>query len=452
MSASATAYSREDEERARLALRRSRRGAGEGGAPTFRGAVAALHRSTDHEIIVAGPAETGKTFGTLWHLDQVLRTNPRAQGALVRKVAADIGPTVLRTYERVVAMSGSGAQPYGGNAPQWFDYPNDARLYLGGMDRPGKVLSGERDIIYANQAEELASEDWQTLTTRATGRGAVVAHPQVIGDCNPGPAHHWIKQRPSLRVLESRHEDNPTLFDADGQITPQGVRTLAVLDALEGVLKERLRYGRWVSAEGAVYAFDVRVHVCAPFVIPPEWPRLRGIDFGFNNPFVCLWGALDPDGRLIIYRQWYKSGMIVEDHARTIVRASTGERIAMTVADHDAEDRATLARHGVVTMPAWKAIGAGIQAVQQRLRVAGDGRPRLYVMDGSLVERDEALAAQRQPVSLEQEFDAYVWPKGQDGKPQREIPVDMYNHAMDALRYMVAQIDLRGGLGGSLFR
>ncbi|MBP7570789.1 MAG: terminase [Acidobacteria bacterium] len=420
--------------------------------PVFRGAVAELHASTDHELMVAGPAETGKTFGTLWHLDRVLRENPRAQGAMVRKVAADIGPTVLRTYERVIAMSGSGATPYGGNSPQWFDYPNGARLYLGGMDRPGKVLSGERDIIYVNQAEELAAEDWQTLTTRATGRGAVVTHPQVIGDCNPGPAHHWIKHRPSLRVLESRHEDNPSLFDDAGQITDQGRRTLAVLDALEGVLRERLRFGRWVSAEGTVYAFDERRHMVDPFVIPPEWPRYRTIDFGFNNPFVCLWAAGDPDGRLYIYRQWYMSGVIVEDHARRIVAESQGERIAMTTADHDAEDRATLERHGVHTLPAYKPISVGIQAVATRLRPAGDGRPRLFVVRGSLLARDEGLAKKRQPVNTEQEFDAYVWPKDQSGRSLKEVPVDAYNHALDALRYLVVQLDLRGGAGGSLFR
>lgn len=438
------------EQRARLLAEHAR--ASGAGTPTWRGAAAELHRATDHEIMVAGPAETGKTFATLWHLDAVLSRHPGAQGALVRKVAADIAPTVLRTYLRVIAMSGSGATPYGGNAPQWFDYPNGARLYLGGMDRPGRVLSGERDIIYVNQAEELHAEDWQTLTTRATGRGAVVAHPQVIGDCNPGPAHHWIKHRPTLRILESRHEDNPTLFDDAGQITDQGRRTLSVLDALEGVLRERLRFGRWVSAEGAVYSFDPRLHLVEPFAIPAAWPRLRAIDFGFSNPFVCLWAALDPDGRIYIYRQWYKSGMIVEDHARRIVAESAGERIAMTVADHDAEDRATLERHGVHTFPAYKAISAGIQAVQQRLRVAGDGRPRLFVVRDSLLARDEPLAAKRQPISIEQEFDAYVWPKDQAGRTMKEIPVDLYNHAMDALRYLVAQIDLRGGIGGGLFR
>jgi hypothetical protein len=207
------------------------------------------------------------------------------------------------------------------------------------------------------------------------------------------------------------------------------------------VLRERLRFGRWVSAEGAVYAFDARLHLVDPFPIPAAWPRYRAIDFGYSNPFVCLWAATDPDGRIYVYRQWYKSGMLVEDHARRIVRADKGERITATVADHDAEDRATLERHGVKTIAATKAISPGIQAVQQRLRVAGDGKPRLYVLRDSLLERDEALAAKRQPVSVEQEFDAYTWPKDQSGRPVKEEPVDLYNHAMDALRYLVAYLD-----------
>jgi phage terminase large subunit len=102
------------------------------------------------------------------------------------------------------------------------------------MDRPGKVLSGERDGIYVNQAEELTLEDWETLTTRTTGRGAVTDVPMLFGDCNPGPPSHWILNRPSLDVLSSSHEDNPTLYDAAGQITDQGRRSMAILDALSG--------------------------------------------------------------------------------------------------------------------------------------------------------------------------------------------------------------------------
>lgn len=427
--------------------------------PVFRGAVAELHRATDHEIMVAGPAETGKTFGTLWHLDTVLRRSPRAQGAMVRKVASDIGPTVLRTYLRVVGMSGSGATAYGGNSPQWFDYPNGARLYIGGMDRPGKVLSGERDIIYVNQAEELTGDDWQTLTTRATGRGAVVDHPQVIGDCNPGAPHHWILQRPSLRVLHSRHADNPTLYDDAGGLTEQGKRTMAVLENLTGVLRLRLYLGQWVSAEGMVYdLFDRATHLIDPFPIPASWMRIRSIDFGYTNPFVCQWWALDGDGRMYLYREIYMTGRTIKRHAETIRAVEQWhlpdgadnpdrERITLSVADHDAEDRATLAEERIGTHAAEKAVSRGIQKVQERLVVAGDGRPRLFIFRNALVERDQTLVEKKRPTCTAEEFESYVWPKGQDGRPVKEMPVKEFDHGMDALRYAVMRLD--GSRGNS---
>lgn len=428
------------------AVKRRREQKARTGAPVFRGAALEAQHIINHEWMLAGPAETGKTFAALWRLDTLLRTTPRSNYALVRKVAADIAPTVLRTYTRVIALSGSRAAPYGGNKPEWYDYPNGARLWIGGMDRPGKVLSGERDGIFVNQAEELTVEDWETLTTRVTGRGAVTETPMIFGDCNPGPPTHWIINRPSLRVLYSRHEDNPTLFDEHGALTEQGQRTMGILDALTGVRYRRLRLGQWAAVEGAVYEeFDRAVHLIKRFEIPKEWRRIRVIDFGYSNPFVCHWWAIDHDGRMYLYREIYMSQRLVEDHAEQIKAHSKAERTEATVADHDAEDRATLERHGVRTVAAQKAISPGIQAVQARLRRAGDGKPRLFVLRDSLVARDERLADEKKPWCTEQEFDSYVWPKGQDGKPVKEIPVDVDNHGMDTMRYAVAYID---GLGG----
>ena len=45
------------------------------------------------------------------------------------------------------------------------------------------------------------------------------------------------------------------------------------------------------------------------------------------------------------------------------------------------------------------------------------------------------------PHSTLDEFGAYSWPKGQDGKPVKETPVDMFNHGLDALRYAVIYVD-----------
>ena len=40
------------------------------------------------------------------------------------------------------------------------------------------------------------------------------------------------------------------------------------------------------------------VHVVDPFDIPTDWSRYLSIDFGYTNPFVAQWWALDHDGRL----------------------------------------------------------------------------------------------------------------------------------------------------------
>jgi hypothetical protein len=366
--------------------------------------------TTAREWMLAGPAETGKTFAALWRLDSLLASTPHAQAVIARKIRTSINSTALVTFRRVSRLSGSGAAAYGGERPDWYDYPNGSRLWVAGMDDAQKVLSSERDFIYVNQAEELSLSDWETLTTRVTGRGAVTATPMLFGDCNPGPPHHWIKNRPSLAILESRHEDNPT---------------------------------RWVSAEGTVYQFEPAVHVVEPFPIPRHWTRFRSVDFGYSNPFVCQFWTVDDDGRMYLYREIYRSGRIVADHARQIRQLTGDERIAATIADHDREDRETLHRCGIHTLPADKAIAPGIQAVEQRLVVQPDGKPRLMLFRGALVERDEELAEKKLPVCTEQEFDVYAWPKGADGKPNKEVPVDLHNHSMDALRYAVRWADAR---------
>lgn len=424
-----------------------------------RGGVAQLWRSRVHEVILSGPAETGKTFGCLHKLDALLWKYSGAQAVMIRKTLTSLYLSCFQTYKKIIGADRYGAGTrasripdctirfYGGEKPEWADYPNGSRLFFAGMDNPQKALSSERDFIYINQAEELALDDWETLTTRCTGRAANAPYAQIFGDCNPGQPQHWIKQRASLLLLESRHEDNPTLYDAQGHLTERGRKTMEVLDALTGVRKERLRHGRWVSAEGVVYdAWDRAVHLVDRFEIPVQWRHFRVVDFGYTNPFVCQWWAQDDDGRLYLYREIYRTQRLVRDHGVDILRLSAGERIECTVADHDAEDRATLAAGGIETLTAFKSISPGIQAVQRRLQRAASHPPRLFILRDSLTERDESLADSAKPICTEQEFDGYVWPKSQDGRPIKEDPVKVNDHGMDAMRYLVAYVDnIAGG-------
>jgi hypothetical protein len=277
-------------------------------APEFRGASLILQALQEPEVMIAGPAETGKTWSACWYVDSFLRRYPGAQGALLRKVRSSLYGSVLQTFRRVAALRG-GVRAFGGAYPSWLDYQNGSRLWLGGLDDPQKVLSSERDIIYINQAEELEAAAWETVRTRVTGRGAVAPYTVLLGDCNPGAGDHWILRRAkagSLRLLESRHEDNPTLFTASGEITAQGVISLRALDGLTGVRYQRLRLGKWVGAEGQFFEmWDERRHTrTIDRPVPPDWRVWAAFDYGYqhNAAFGIL--ALDTQGTLYLLGEY----------------------------------------------------------------------------------------------------------------------------------------------------
>ena len=288
-------------------------------------------------------------------------------------------------------------------------------------------------------------DDWEKLITRATGRAGNAPYAQIIGDCNPGPSNHWILQRAktgALTFFESKHEDNPTLFDDAGEITEQGKISIGVLDSLTGVRFHRLRHGRWVSAEGVIYeSWDRSVHLIPSFPIPPDWKRFRVVDFGYTNPMVVQWWALDGDGRLYRYRELYQTQLLVEDAAKEIKRLSDGEKITATICDHDAEDRATLERHGIPTTAAKKSVKTGIEAVQMRLRKAGDGKPRIYFFVDALVDIDKRLVDAKKPYCTEQEIESYVWEPAGEGRAAKEEPKKVDDHGTDSCRYLVMHID-----------
>lgn len=414
---------------------------------TPRGAMAELWQTTADEFILSGPAGTGKSRGCLEFVHYCALTYPRLRVLIVRKTRVSLTESGLVTFERFVLGEDhpicSSVQRANRSL---YTYPNGSEIVVGGIDRPARIMSTEFDLIYVQEAVELSVEDYESLLTRLDRSGvSVLPRSLLIGDCNPDRPDHWLKQRADAGkcvMRATRHEDNPVLFDDTGKITERGARYIARLDSLTGVRYLRLRLGQWVQAEGAVYeAWNDALHVVEHFDVPAEWRRIRAIDFGYTNPFVCQWWAIDPDGRMYLYRELYMSKRIVAEHARQIVALSEGERIEATVADHDAEDRATLAAAGIHTIPAKKSIRQGIDAVQQRLAAGYDGRARLMILRDTLIERDEELAEAGKPLMTMQEVGGYVWAKGVDGKPLKETPVDVDNHGLDALRYAVMYVD-----------
>lgn len=429
-----------------------------------RGTARTLLECRAPEVVACGAAGTGKTRAAMEKLHLAALLNPGMRGLIVRKTLTSLGSTTLVTWRNHVAAEAleNGTMHFYGGSPQEaasYRYTpppahvKGSTIVVGGMDRPSRIMSSEYDLIVVDEATELTEEDWEALTTRL--RHGRMTFQQIVGCTNPDRPTHWLKARADrgqVLMLNSRHEENPAYFNDDGTMTERGQAYIATLDALTGPRYLRLRKGLWAAAEGLIYdEFEPAVHLVNHFNIPDSWPRYWAVDFGYTAPFVCQWWAQDPDGRLYLYREIYRTRRTVDQHAADILAQVTNDRREWTeprptliVCDHDAEGRAVLERElDLATTAARKTVSDGIQAVQARLRTAGDGRPRLFLLRDAVVHRDEALVDAKKPASTAEEISGYVWDTGR-GKVTKEQPLKVDDHGMDALRYLVAALDLVG--------
>lgn len=273
-------------------------------------------------------------------------------------------------------------------------------------------------------------------------RSGVYPYPAVIGDTNPDRKEHWLKQRSDegvTKLLNTYHRDNPAYWDEDAQQwTPAGERyVMGKLQRLTGVRAERYLHNRWVNAEGVIYEdWNEDIHLIDADDVPKFVYRFRAIDFGYTNPFVCHWWGVDHDGRAYLYREIYKTHLLVEDAAALINELTGDEKIRFTVADHDAEDRATLQRYGISSKAAEKSVSEGLQEVMSRLRVQDDGKPRLYIVRGALHVEDQELKASGLPTSTPNEIGGYIW----NDKKQKDEPIKEDDHGVDTMRYAMMAI------------
>lgn len=419
------------------------------------GAAAEFWRCKDQEVVISGPAETGKTLVCLHKLDTMAWKYPGLQGAIVRRTYQSMPGSVLQTFDKKVLgawdphkksfdQTLTPVRKYGGSKPEWYDYPNGSRLWVGGMDKPSKVLSSERDVIYVNQVEELELNEWETLTTRTTGRAGNMPYSQIIGDCNPSHPQHWLLARRDegkLTFLESRHEDNPVLYDhTTGLWTEQGLRTLAVLDNLTGVRYLRLRKGIWAQAEGIVYdEYDPAVH---DFTELGEYKRyIASVDWGYTNPGVIqVWG-LDGDDRMYLVREIYHTRRTDDWWSERAKELDNEFGISMFVCDlSEPAYIEKFRRKRLNAIGGFNSVGPGINAVKERLKRADDGKPRLYFRLNALRQPDPWLKENHKPTQTRDELSLYIW----NDKTMKDEPIKENDHGMDAMRYAVAYVD---GLG-----
>ena len=423
------------------------------------------------EVLLEGPAGTGKTRGLLEYCHALACKHANIRILWVRKTLKSLRQSVLVEWEQEVVPNfpwqNSGANR---DHRSSYIYPNGTEVVLGGLDHPDRFLSTQYDLIVIFEAHETTLDDWQVLLSR--NRNWKLWFQQRICDTNPAQANHWLNKRadtPKMSRFLSRHWHNPRYWnEAKQEWTAIGKAYLATLENLSGARRGRLLDGLWVSAEGQVWPeYDEAIHrIGAKDVpgwdadptkaLPLRW-YFASVDWGHSAPGVLqVWGA-DGEGRIYRVAEIYRTEQQLDWWADRAAELHEEFGLQAIVCDPSRDDciAGFNKRLNWFRNPRdgqWLARGAnnkransgkdmgGLDLVRYYMKDPRTGRSRLYlVRDALRFGPDENRERQEKTVCTEDEIPSYVLSKNEEGKVHKDMPDPLCDdHGCDALRYACA--------------
>src|SRR5207248_11088987 len=112
---------------------------------TPRGSAKTLLECRDPEVLLSGPAGTGKSRACIQKIHLMCLLNPGMRALMVRKTAVSMTSTGLVTYREHVAKEAIAAghvRWYGGSAQEaaCYRYADGSTIVVGGMDRGKEIM------------------------------------------------------------------------------------------------------------------------------------------------------------------------------------------------------------------------------------------------------------------------------------------------------------------------
>lgn len=356
-----------------------------------------------------GSSRSGKTYNTLLWLIVYTYNHKDTKVSVVRATLPALKGSVLMDFKDIMTKLGIWNENSFNKTELIYTFPNKSVFEFFSCDSEQKLRGRKRDILFVNEANELTQIMWQQLKMRTTKFAILDYNPSFSDDhwiCSVNKeekTYHFITtfqdniqnlEQPIIDEIESLRHKNPTLWKIYGE-------------------------GQQAIVEGLVFP---KFETIADF--PTQIDKtFIGIDYGYSNDPTAI-VEVGIEGENIYIREIaYQTHLMTNEIAQILKKQ--GKKVISESADPRMIDE--LARAGVNIVPVQKykgSIEAGIAKMQTM---------KIHITKDS--------------TNVIKEFKNYTYEKNREGK-YLNTPIDMFNHAIDATRYVVLTTVMTRKVGG----
>ncbi len=351
-----------------------------------------------HVIVNKGGTRSGKT----WSLLQLCATLATHCDGILISVVGETLPFLKRGVIRDFHSMMGGAW----NADKWnatdlvYSFDNGSQIEFFSADNEGKVHGSARDVLFINECYFVDWEIYRQLEVRTRAL--------IFLDYNPR-SRFWVDDnilgKPDVALIHSTYKDNPFLTDRQRQAIEAykddenwwRVYGLGEMGSVEGLI-----YTRWATVPEMPSTFK-REFYC--------------IDFGFTNDPTSILRVRLSGGELWVEELAYRNAMLNGDIVN-VLQQNHVQRNAQIVCD-SAEKKSIAEINNI----------GGFRAVAC---VKGNGS----VVSGITMVQAYKINVTKNSLGVIDELRNYSWKRDANGN-YINIPIDRYNHSLDALRYGV---------------
>ena len=369
-------------------------------------AVKRIRLMTARKKVIQGGTSAGKTIAILAVLINHAARHPKTEISVVSESIPHLRRGAIKDFAKVMQWTGRWVADRWNKTLLTYNFANGSVIEFFSADSEARLRGARRQVVYINEANNIDFESYYQLAIRTSEA--------IYIDFNPTHefwAHTEVLREADSELLILTYQDNEALPDTIRKDIELN-RIKAETSAYWANWWKVYGLGQVGTLQGAIYEdFEV---VEGIDVSRAKFVAL-GLDWGFSNDPTALVAIYRQGDCLLVQELLYQTGLTNQDIADKL--RSLGITRAWEIVADSAEPKSIeeIYRLGFNIKPAEKgpdSIRNGIDVLKRfKLQVTKDS------------------------TNLIKELRSYTWATDKEGK-NTGVPIDSFNHACDAMRYV----------------